>query len=118
MKKIHNMILALLIALSILYALFQAYLNLQGVDVSDSTDTVWSLVFASLVALWVSKDPKRQYFKAPFEFHAFIFFLWPFTLPYYLVKTRGGVGVAQYLGFLGMKLLSFFGGVAIYFYYS
>ncbi|ABC32216.1 hypothetical protein HCH_05556 [Hahella chejuensis KCTC 2396] len=110
------MILALLISLSILYALFQAYLNLQGFDVSNSTDMLWSFVFAALIALWVSKEPKRQLFKAPFEFHAFIFFLWPVTLPYYLIKTRGGIGIVQYLGFLGMKLLSFFLGLAVYLY--
>jgi hypothetical protein len=37
---------------------------------------------------WVHVDRKRCRAGLPFEFDALVFFLWPLTVPYYLIRTR------------------------------
>ena len=112
----HKYILTVLILISCLYSFGQIVLNLNNEIVSDSTDTLWYLIFSVIVAVWVNKEPEKVKFEAPFEFGAFVYFAWPLILPYYLVKTRGYEGVLVFIGFLGLYLMPFLSGLVAFVY--
>ena len=112
----HKHIVLILLFLSCLYSLGKVVLNMNYEVVSDSTDTIWYIVFSVMVAVWVNKEPRKTNFNAPFEFGAFVYFAWPFILPYYLVKTRGHEGVLVFIGFLSLYLMPFVSGLIAYVY--
>jgi hypothetical protein len=59
----------------------------------EESGFLWSLSWQSLLVCWVYFDRRGRLFEPPFEFDAFVFFAWPFVLPYYLYKTRGVRGL-------------------------
>jgi hypothetical protein len=61
--------------------------------------------FSLMLALWCLQDAKEQRFHRPYEFGAFLFFVWPFVLPAYLIRTRGWRGVPIFLVFLFLAYL-------------
>jgi len=42
------------------------------------------------------------------EFDAFVFFAWPFIVPYYLYRTRGRRGLFLVTGIYGLYLMPYF----------
>jgi hypothetical protein len=46
-----------------------------------------------VLALWLRSDRQARNFSVPFEFDAFMFFAWPFLLPWYLYQTRKSRGL-------------------------
>jgi hypothetical protein len=59
---------------------------------SEQSETLGTLCWQALVSSWVYLDRLKRRISLPFEFNAFVFFAWPFALPYYLYKSRGGRG--------------------------
>ena len=118
MERLHIKIVLVLLVMCAIYSYLQIALNLQQLEVSATTETAWNFIFALLVALWALKEPKQREFDAPFEFGAFLYFVWPLTLPYYLVKTRGIEGVILFLGFVAIYAIPFTCGLIAYSYYS
>lgn len=116
MNRLHIVIVFSLLLLSLAYSGVQIALNMQGEIVSDTSDAVWAFVFAIMVAVWATKEPKQKEFYAPFEFGAFLYFAWPLVLPYYLIKTRGVEGVVIFLGFTALYLMPFLSGLVAYVY--
>jgi len=60
-----------------------------------------------LLISWLQSDSRTTRYWPCFEYEAFTFMAWPFTLPQYLVHTRGRKGVLVFLGFLGLMWLPF-----------
>lgn len=58
-----------------------------------TSEVLWGIEFRLILALWVSIDRQIRGFNVPFEFDGFVFFIWPFLVPYYLYRTRGGRGI-------------------------
>ena len=58
-----------------------------------TSELLWGFEFGFILALWVSVDRQIRGFNVPFEFDGFVFFIWPFLVPYYLYRTRGGRGI-------------------------
>ena len=63
-------------------------------------------MFQTIVALWIRADRLARQLKMPFEFDAFVFFLWPVLVPYYFCKTRGLRGSLIALGVYALILAS------------
>lgn len=63
----------------------------------------WS--YSLILTLWCMDDAKERRFHRPYEFGAFLLFVWPFVLPAYLIRTRGWRGVPMFLIFLFLALL-------------
>ena len=118
MKNIHTKIILVLFVLATVYSFVQIILNINGMEASTSSETIWALIFATLVAMWANKEPLHKSFDAPFEFSAFVFFLWPLVLPYYLFKTRGSEGLVLFAGFVALYLAPFLCGLTAYVYLS
>lgn len=116
MNRLHTIIVFALFFLSLVYSCAQVVLNMQEEVVSDSTDVLWTFIFAILIAVWAKKEPKQKEFDAPFDFGSFLYFAWPVVLPYYLVKTRGSEGLVVFLGFVGLYLMPFLSGLVAYVY--
>src|SRR5712671_2836778 len=65
----------------------QAYAASRGADISRSAMHLWYVCFSYSVAWWVEIDRKAKGIGAPFEYSAFMFFVWPLLAPYYLFKS-------------------------------
>jgi pimeloyl-ACP methyl ester carboxylesterase len=58
--------------------------------------------FNFIIATWAFNKIKNENLTIPFELSAFLFFVWPLILPYYLFKTDRFIGILMYLGILVM----------------
>jgi hypothetical protein len=108
----------LLMVLSFLLVVIEVALNLQGKSVSNSTNSVWSLMFFVTTIFWAYYDADREDFNKPFDFGLFIYIFWPVAFPWYLLKTRGTDGSLMLLGFLVLWLGPWLAGLVTYVYFS
>lgn len=89
--------MAAVIALACAYMGAIEYL---GAEPSRRATTLYNFVFAFLVACGVEADRRTRSVHAHYEHAAFVFFLWPITVPVYLFRTRQWRGLAIALGVL------------------
>lgn len=101
----HVLLLALIV-LCLLEAGVEAWTYAAGHDVAANAINLWNTIFALLVAWWVVADSARhpRVYK-PFKFGWLVLVFLPFYLPYYLVRTRGALGLVWLLGFIVLFLL-------------
>jgi len=94
--------LAFLLLATLLYTVYRFDCSKHGWPESDAAQGFWRFNYAFLIAWWTGADRRQlnQKFAAPFEFEAFVFFAWPIAFPYYLYKTRRGIGLVLFVGFL------------------
>jgi hypothetical protein len=117
-EKNQNYIIIGVLIVSILYGLLEIFAALKEQVTSETTSFLWAIIFALVVALWTSSDAKSRDLYKPYEYSYFVFLLWPFVLPYHLVKTRGTEGLLMFLGFLGLYLLPFLSGLVAWAYFT
>ena len=111
-----NWHLVTLIILTMGMGFVEVVSGLKGYEASSSTHMLWGFSFLFLVAFWVTADSKRGDFEAPFELGFLVYILFPITLPWYLISTRGADGVLMLLGFLLLYLGPWLAGVVVYVY--
>lgn len=104
--------IATVVAISIAHYSIMGYL---GYDPAPEYENLMAWSFALMVALWCLDDAKKYNFHRPYEFGAFIFFLWPIVLPAYLIHTRGWRGTLVFLAFLFIALLPYICGWISYY---
>jgi len=88
-------------------------MHLYGSESSTTTITLWTIIFAILVALWAQEDAESSHKEIPFEYSFLVFLLWPLMLAYYLIKSQGLLGCLKFLGFLFIYLMPFIIGFII-----
>ncbi|RDI97494.1 hypothetical protein DVT68_17290 [Dyella solisilvae] len=102
-----RVLLFTLVVVSVAVGGYEAALFAQGLNAGASFQATWSLVFLVLLVLWVDLDCReRRDLYRPFEFGFLVFVFWLPYLPYYLIRTRGALGLLWLLGFA----LLFYGG--------
>lgn len=94
--------MVVLISLSVLMGVYEAFLYYKDIELTKSLYTVWALIFIILLALWVSEDSKKHKdIYKPYEFGFLVFIFYIPYMPYYLIKTRGWLlGIGYLVGFL------------------
>jgi hypothetical protein len=108
-------VLATLIAVSILAAVFQAMLYWHGVEAESPFIILWCFVFVFLLVLWVDLDSKgRPSIYRPHEYGFLVFLFWIPYIPYYLWRTRGPYGLLALLGFAALYFLGYFAQWGVY----
>ncbi len=113
-----NKFIYTLIALSGCMTIIEVLLNLQGKEISLSTQSTWSIVSFFLTILWVYYDANREDFDKPFDFGFLVYIFWPIALPWYLITTRGLKGVLIFLGFILIWLMPGLAGLIAYVYFA
>src|SRR5262245_56391589 len=86
-----------LVGLGVILALatiHQLALMLLGGEASKQSGNLYNYSYSFLVAWGVELDRKATGMAAPFEYAAFMFFLWVVMLPIYLFRTRRWRGLA------------------------
>jgi hypothetical protein len=91
--------------LTLASAVGRAVLAVRGIPLTPETGRLDSFVFHLVLALWVRSDRQARNFRVPFEFDAFVFFAWPFLLPWYLYQTRKGRGLYYAAAAYGLAAL-------------
>jgi len=97
-----------LATLTLVSALGRAVLAVRGLPLPEETGRLDSFVFNLVLALWVRSDRRSHNFSIAFEFDAFMFFAWPFLLPWYLYQTRGPRGLLYAAATCGLAILPHF----------
>ena len=102
MRNNARIVLLVLITLSVAMGVYEGFLYIKALEITEKLYFVWGIVSAILLALWVSEESKlHPSIYRPFEFGYLVFIFYIPYLPYYLVKTRGvAIGIAVLLGFL------------------
>ena len=62
-----------------------------------------------ILGWWLRRDSRLRGIPWIYDMGMFLYMLWPFIMPYYLIKTRGTWGVIGVLGFLG----AYIGGLTV-----
>jgi hypothetical protein len=103
-----------LVALLTVATIFAVTIKMDGGQISRSSSTLYNASFAYLMALGVEFDRKALGRTAPFEYSAFMFFLWWVLLPVYLFQTRRWRGLALALVLLIISSLPTFVALGVY----
>ena len=74
------------------------YTVLEG-DAPAALTFVTALGFIWIVGWWMRRDSRRRGIPWVYDMGMFLYMLWPFILPYYLLKSRGVRGLLVMLGF-------------------
>jgi hypothetical protein len=108
-------ILACLVALSLAVAGLEAAAYSAGFDVASNAMSFWGLVFSLLLAWWVAADARdKPHIYRPYEFGWLVLYSLPIYLPYYLLRTRGAMGLLGLLGFIVLYFLGYFLQIALW----
>jgi hypothetical protein len=89
-----------LIAAVAIFTIHCGSLSLAGTSMDENYVRLCRYAFSFIIAIWALKKIKNENLTKPFELSAFLFFLWPLILPYYLFKTDRFMGILMYLGIL------------------
>lgn len=111
-----NWYIALLLFSFLAMTFIEVMSALKGYEANTGTRVVWSVISLFAVAFWVTSDSKDYPESKPFEIGFLIYILWPLTLPWYLVATRGIEGLIQTIGFISILFLPWLIGTAVYVY--
>ncbi len=115
MNKSH-LYLMTLFAMSAAMGVAEVLFNSQGDMLSDSSQTLWALVFMIVSIMWAQADTEICQYEKPFDFGLFMYLFWYLSLPYYLYRTRGLEGLVLYLGFMALWLGPWLTGLVAYTY--
>ena len=85
--------LAWAVVITALLAIETGWLTYAEEDIPQGTTRPWGFFFGVLLAWWIHSDRRARGLGMPFEFDAFVVFLWPIAVPYYLYRTRGWFGL-------------------------
>jgi hypothetical protein len=96
-----------LVVLTIIFTVGRSFLAVHDLGPPRTAEKLWTFEFGLVLAWWVSVDRRVRDFSVPFEFDAFVFFAWPFILPYYLYRTRGRRGLFLVTGIYGLFLMPY-----------
>jgi hypothetical protein len=92
----------------------QVFFTMRGLNLSRGSGDLWYFTFSYVIALLVEVDRKTRQVPAPFEYAAFVLFVWPLAVPYYLFKTRGWRGFAIGLGLILLAAIPDFAALVTY----
>lgn len=116
MKQSQKIIIYALIALSIGMSVLAVIASVKDSEISDVTQSIWSLAFVFLVIMWVYGDAKDRKFHKPFDFGFIVYVFWPILFPWYLATTRGHEGILIFLGFIMLWIAPWLSGIIAYVY--
>ncbi len=74
---------------------------------------VSALGFVWLLGWWLRRDSRPQSIPYVYDMGMFLYFLWPFIMPYYLLKTRGTRGLLVIVGFVAASIGGRLAGVTV-----
>lgn len=70
----------------------------HGEDAGSALTTVCSLLTVGLLFLWYRQDARERQYKTSWGLNAGMVLVTAIALPWYLVRSRKGIGVAKALG--------------------
>lgn len=116
MKNHKHLVLITLFLSAIGIGITEVLLNSKGDLVSNSTQTLWALIFFILTIAWTMADAKTNDFEKPFDYGFFLYIFWPIAFPYYLYATRGIDGLVLFIGFISLWIGPWLAGLVAYTY--
>lgn len=88
---------------------------LAGADEPPAAFTlINTLGFLWIIGWWLRRDRPKRSIARVYDIGMFLYIAWPFIMPYYLLKTRGGRGLLVVLGFAGAYVGAVLVGITFY----
>src|SRR5437868_15414453 len=81
---------------------------------SEASMVLYNFAFALIVVYAVDGDRRERALAMPYEYNAFLFFLWPVALPIYLFQTRRWLGLTIGVGTLMLSEVPSLAAIAVY----
>ena len=100
--------------LTLISAIARSILALHHLSLPAESQLLYDLSWQALLACCVHFDRRSRLLRLPFEFDAFVFFAWPFVVPYYLHKTRGGPGWLLVLAMFALFALPYIAATIVH----
>ena len=116
MKNHKHLVLITLFLSATGIGIAEVLLNSKGDLVSDSTQTLWALIFFILTIAWTMADAKINNIEKPFDYGFLLYIFWPIAFPYYLYTTRGLDGLVLFIGFISLWVGPWLAGLVAYTY--
>src|SRR5512139_3407131 len=107
-----------LVTLLTVATVFAVAIVMKSGEMSDSSVMLYNVSFSYLMAWGVELDRKALGRAAPFEYAAFMFFLWWVMLPVYLFQTRRWRGLAIAFSVFIVSSLPTFAALGVYALYG
>ena len=100
---------------SVLTAVRDAWFYWEGVEPPTNLLSAWPFAFLVVLVLWIENDRKSYpAIGRPFDFGFLASVFWIPYLPYYLIRTRGALGVPLFLAFLALYFLGLIVQLVLY----
>lgn len=74
----------------------------SGIETPPAYDLLHTVGFIWIMGWWVQKDSRAYRVQRIMDMALFLYFAWPFSMLYYLFKTRGARALFIILAFLGI----------------
>jgi hypothetical protein len=101
-----RVLLAILVLLGVFVGVIEAAAFSQDEYASGHAMQLWQFVYFIVVASWVEVDSRVQpRIYKPSRFGWLVLLYLPLYLPYYLIRSRGAIGVVWLLGFVALLYL-------------
>lgn len=103
-------LLSVAVAMGVAVAAYQVAAFCQGYEPSADFQRLWGCVWALLLAIWVEEDSRGrpEVDRPSLDLGLFMYLIWIFYLPYYLLRTRGSRG---WFWIAGLFALAFLGAI-------
>ena len=79
----------------------------RGFTVASGIGLLW------ILGWWLRRDHRLRGIPWIYDMGMFLYMVWPFIMPYYLIKSRGTRGLLGILGFMGAYLGGLVVGVTV-----
>ena len=79
----------------------------RGFTVASGIGLLW------IMGWWLRRDHRLRGIPWVYDMGMFLYMVWPFLMPYYLIKSRGARGLIGILGFAGAYLAGLVVGVTV-----
>ncbi len=86
----------------------------HGVEPSLGFGMIYTLGLLWIVVWWVKNDNKQYKIGLVYDFGLFLYFAWFIVVPYYLFRTRGLKAFITLFSFMGIYLVTYLIGAAIF----
>ncbi len=83
-----SIVLIALIVLTAIYTLALTILWAHGLGATETIQSLWTLGFQLILALWIRANRYDRGFSSPYDFDASVLFAWVIVIPYCFYRTR------------------------------
>jgi hypothetical protein len=88
--------------------------RVSGIELPASFTLIYIFGFFWIIGWWLRADSRKRDVNWVFDMGLFLYIAWPFIVPYYILKSRGGRGLLAILCFVATYIGATLAGAVLY----